>query len=111
EVTSAATLTAGTAPARQQAPASSGISAETLADRVGAFLGQRGFAPTGTSGPVPPSAPSPAQPAVASSPLTFVCEEDVRRAIQKGQKLVVAERAIITPSARELGEAHKVLTM
>src|SRR5207342_2590002 len=34
-----------TAPARQQAPASSGISADTLAARVGAFLGQRGFAP------------------------------------------------------------------
>ena len=43
--------------------------------------------------------------------MTFVCEEDVRLAIKKGQKLIVAERAIITPAARELGEAHKVLTL
>jgi len=96
-----------TAPVRQQAPAVSGISAETLAARVGAFLGQRGFVPITGSAPTP----APAQPAAASAPLTFVCEEDVRLAIKKGQKLVVAERAIITPAARELGEAHKVLTM
>src|SRR5580765_3149644 len=41
EVSPAATMTTATAaPARQQAPASSGISADTLAARVGAFLGQ-----------------------------------------------------------------------
>jgi len=107
EVTPAATAAMGTAPMRPQTPVSSGISAETLAAKVGAFLGQRGFAPTSVSAPQPP----PAQPAVMSSPLTFVCEEDVRLAIRKGQKLVVAERAIITPAARELGEAHQVLTM
>jgi hypothetical protein len=37
-----------------------------------------------------------------------VCEEDVRLAIRDGRTLVVSERAIITPSARELGEAHRV---
>jgi hypothetical protein len=31
--------------------------------------------------------------------------------MRSGRKLVVAERAIITPSARELGEANHVLTV
>jgi hypothetical protein len=43
-----------------------------------------------------------------SPPLEFVCEEDVRRAILAGRKLVVSERAIVTPSARDLGEEHHV---
>jgi hypothetical protein len=47
----------------------------------------------------------------SSTPLTFVCEEDVRTAIQAGQKLVIAERAIVTPSARDLGEQHQVFTI
>src|SRR6185295_5559291 len=79
EVSPAATMTTATASARQQAPVSSGISADTLAARVGAFLGQRGFAPIPGSGSAP-TPPPPAQPAVVSSPLTFVCEEDVRLA-------------------------------
>ena len=41
----------------------------------------------------------------AQTPLDFVCEEDVRLAIQAGRKLVVSERAIVTPAARDLGEA------
>jgi len=32
----------------------------------------------------------------------------VRAAIKAGRKLVVGERTIITPSARDLGEAQKV---
>jgi hypothetical protein len=44
-------------------------------------------------------------------PLDFVCEEDVRLAIRAGRTLVVAERAIITPAARDLGEAHRVFTV
>ena len=98
-------------------PVSAGISAETLATRVDAFLGQRGFGGSRSS-----SVPSFAVPAAsvndtappapaAKAPLDFVCEEDVRTAIRGGQKLVVSERAIITPAARELAEAHRVLTV
>jgi hypothetical protein len=47
-------------------------------------------------------------PLDAATPLDFVCEEDVRKALQAGRQLVVAERAIITPAARELGETHRV---
>ena len=44
------------------------------------------------------------------TPLDFVCEEDVRVALDAGRTLLVSERAIITPSARELGEARRVFT-
>jgi hypothetical protein len=44
-------------------------------------------------------------------PLDFVSEEDVRVAIRAGRKLVVAERAIITPAARDLGEEHLVFSI
>jgi len=43
--------------------------------------------------------------------MDFVCEEDVRLAIRTGRKLVVSERAIVTPSARDLGEANRVFTV
>ena len=43
--------------------------------------------------------------------LDFVCEEDVRLAIRAGQKLLVAERAIVTPAARDLAEQHRVFTV
>jgi len=39
-----------------------------------------------------------------------LCEDDVRRAIQSGKKLIVSERAIVTPAARDLGEQHRVFT-
>jgi hypothetical protein len=44
-------------------------------------------------------------------PLEFVCEEDVRVAIQAGRKLVVSERAIVTPAARDLGDANRVFSI
>jgi len=38
----------------------------------------------------------------------FVSEDDVRRAIQKGEKIYVSERTIITPSARDIGDPAEV---
>jgi acetaldehyde dehydrogenase (acetylating) len=38
----------------------------------------------------------------------FVCEDDVRRAVQKGDKIYVNARTIITPAARDLGESSEV---
>ncbi|MEQ1912241.1 MAG: hypothetical protein ABMA15_25700, partial [Vicinamibacterales bacterium] len=43
------------------------------------------------------------------APLEFVCEEDVRLALRDGRKLTVSERAIVTPSARDLAERTDVL--
>ena len=90
--------------AQPSTPVSAGISAENLSSRVSAFLGQRGFAPVVRTAALPASSPQ-------EIPLEFVCEEDVRVAIRGGRKLVVSERAIITPAARELAEEHRVLTL
>jgi acetaldehyde dehydrogenase (acetylating) len=86
-----------------------GISAQALSTRIDAFLSSRGYkAATPASAPAPPPAgtgsDATAPPAVAE----FVCEEDVRLAVAAGRKLVVGEKTIITPSARELGESTRV---
>ena len=46
-----------------------------------------------------------------AQPLEFVCEEDVRLALKTGKKLVISERAIVTPAARDLGEQHRVFSV
>ncbi len=38
----------------------------------------------------------------------FVSEDDVRRAIQKGEKIYVGPKTIITPSARDIGDPAEV---
>jgi acetaldehyde dehydrogenase (acetylating) len=119
EVTGAVSAQAGAAPpsARASVPVSSGISAETLARRVNAFLGERGFTPSTavsssstSSQSSSPSRSVTATAEAATAPLDFVCEDDVRAAIRAGRQLVISERAIVTPAARELAEAHRVLT-
>jgi hypothetical protein len=37
-----------------------------------------------------------------------VCEDDVRAAIRAGRKILIGERTIVTPAARDLGDAQKV---
>jgi hypothetical protein len=39
-----------------------------------------------------------------------VCEDDVRTAIASNRKIRLKPKAIITPSARDLGERHDVFT-
>lgn len=41
-------------------------------------------------------------------PVDFVSEEDVRRAIEKGEKIYISSKTIVTPSARDLGEEREV---
>jgi hypothetical protein len=41
-------------------------------------------------------------------PVDFVSEEDVRRAIEKGEKIYITKKTIVTPSARDLGEEREV---
>jgi acetaldehyde dehydrogenase (acetylating) len=40
--------------------------------------------------------------------IDFVSEDDVRRAIQKGEKIYINSKTIITPAARDLGEPAEV---
>jgi hypothetical protein len=87
------------APAKPQAES---ISSDALTTRIDKFLATRGLAPT-TS---PASAPAPAQ--VPNLAEKFICEEDIRLAVREGRKLVIGERTIVTPAARDAGEAAKV---
>jgi len=41
-------------------------------------------------------------------PVDFVSEEDVKRAVQKGERIYVTKKTIITPSARDLGDEKEV---
>jgi acetaldehyde dehydrogenase (acetylating) len=96
----------------EKAPAPTGISADALSRRIDQFLGSRGFKVESSDnrGLAPKSsgnrglAPDPL-------PLDFVCEDDVRAAIQAGRKLVIAEKAIVTPAARDLAEQHRVFSI
>ena len=38
----------------------------------------------------------------------FVSEDDVKRAIQKGEKIYINSKTIITPAARDIGEPAEV---
>jgi acetaldehyde dehydrogenase (acetylating) len=89
------------APAR----APEGVSPDTLRRRIDEFLAARGLAPTPGS---QPSAPPPAAFAPDERPAEFVCEEDVRQAIRTGRKILIGDRTIVTPAARDLGEQYRV---
>jgi acetaldehyde dehydrogenase (acetylating) len=54
-----------------------------------------------------PAASAPA--AESQAVVDFVCEEDVRQAIRLSRKIVIGERTIVTPAARDLANAHHVL--
>jgi acetaldehyde dehydrogenase (acetylating) len=137
-VTPAVAVAAATAPVASAAPGggSRGLSAETLRSRIDSFLASRGFTPGGgasTASQPPVALPPPVAPAtapVAAAPATpagpvpaaaapppvespqapaeFVCEDDVRQALKAKRKIVLGERTIVTPSARDLGEQYHV---
>src|ERR1043166_3331562 len=59
--------------------------------------------------PEPPRRPSPAPPSSNGAKVVdFVSEDDVRRAIQKGEKIYINARTIITPAARAMGEPAEI---
>ncbi len=105
----AATPALPSPPARPAPPA--GIAADALSQRIDQFLGSRGLRPPSVPPPSPLGPTSVPGPPSSQPPLDFVCEEDVRLAIQRGGKLVVSERAIVTPAARDLGEEHRIFTV
>lgn len=76
------------------------VDSAAMRRQVASFLAARAGTPVA---PAPPPADPTAQ-AVAS----FVCEDDVKDAIKVGRKILIGERTIITPSARDLAETHRV---
>src|SRR3954447_13079652 len=112
-------------------PVPAGIAAEALARRIDEFLTVRGYGPSqSTVGPdmrLKTEVAVPARPVAAAlasaagqakstssdgaateNPADFVCEEDVRQALRQGRKIVIGERSIVTPAARDLGEQHRL---
>jgi len=90
------------APARPETP---GISAQTLAARIDSFLESRGYRVPTDKVDVGKTLPSPSP--TPEAPAAFVCEDDVRAALKAGRKVVIDEKTIVTPSARDLGESNK----
>jgi acetaldehyde dehydrogenase (acetylating) len=110
-------------PGETLKPAGGSASASGLSRRVDAFLDARGFRPTGptTAGPatsqrsaVPPAglpSPRPEPPPAPPPPVAFVCEDDVRAAAKAGRRIVLGPKTIVTPAARDAGEALRLFDM
>ena len=62
----------------------------------------------GNGGIVAPTGGGPQSATDGHKAADFVSEDDVRRAIQKGEKIYVSAKTIITPSARDIGEPAEV---
>lgn len=88
-----------------------------IAKRVQSYLDSKGvfqghahhLCPTAS----PPLSPTPAPrrgapESPAPKPVDFVCEADVRKAVESGEKIIVGPRTIITPAARDLGNEKKI---
>ncbi len=71
-------------------------------------------APPAASPAPPPASHPPAQPA-AEEPqvriVDFVCENDVREAIENNRKIFIGPKTIVTPAARELAAKGDILVL
>jgi acetaldehyde dehydrogenase (acetylating) len=106
-----ATATAAEAPAKSAEPAAPALpkrATEPPSREVGAADVQRQFASVLGGAPAPAPVAAPQTQAPAGQPVAFVCEDDVRQAIKERRQILVGERTIITPSARDLAAAHRV---
>jgi acetaldehyde dehydrogenase (acetylating) len=92
----------GAAPHPEAAP-----TAQANGGGNGSASAQASPAPSAASGGNGVQTPTPA-PSNGKRAVDFVCEDDVRRAIQSGEKIYVGARTIITPAARDMGEDAEV---
>jgi acetaldehyde dehydrogenase (acetylating) len=83
-------------PKTASAPQPSGLSAAVVSAQVAGI--------TGTGGPAAGTSAT-----TSRTIADFVCEQDVQQAIALGRTILIGERTIVTPLARDLGEAHRVL--
>jgi acetaldehyde dehydrogenase (acetylating) len=90
-------------------PAATGLTPEAIVTRIDQFLMSKGIAGTRVlAGATPLPDRTSAASSDAESPAEFVCEEDVRQAVQAGRKILLGSRTIVTPAARDLGEEKRV---
>jgi len=101
-------------------PAAPKVSREEIAAIVDRFLANRPSEPAPLPSPpkaetTPASDNGGASRPTANAPSSnghqaadFVSEDDVKRAIQKGEKIYVGPKTIITPSARDIGNPAEV---
>jgi acetaldehyde dehydrogenase (acetylating) len=117
DVPAPSATTAVPLPKVAAAAASPGLAADSLARRIDQFLVTKGYTPPAASSAViqgaeapKPAAVAPVQapPLVPEKAADFVCEEDVRQALKQGRKIVIGDRSIVTPAARDLGNQHKL---
>ncbi len=92
--TRASQTTATALPQVAKAPVPAGLEASAMSARIEILTG---------------SSPA-AQPAATSNQTVaaFVCEEDVKQAIKLGRTITIGERTVVTPLARDAGDAGKV---
>jgi hypothetical protein len=131
----------GIAPAsKREELVRSSVMASPAAEIVDRFLAGRRAAPVQAAAAAPPASPpeqacgscsggaigrpapaeqkaaaagtsSPAPPAPEITIVDFVCENDVRAAIQASRKIYIGPRTIVTPAARDLADRHDILVL
>ena len=116
----AAPATTNAPPGAPPHPAAPKVSREEIAAIVDRFLANRPADPAplpppprtdavpGNGGNAGSSRPAPSSSSNGHTAADFVSEDDVRRAIQKGEKIYVGPKTIITPSARDIGDPAEV---
>ena len=92
-------------PQAPGAPAPRGIGAASLTARIDEFLGSRGYVADSRRDDHFVAGAEPIQPT------EFVCEDDVRSAVRAGRKILLGDRTIVTPAARDLGENQQVFVL
>jgi hypothetical protein len=68
----------------------------------------RSAAGANENAPARPAPPPATASANGNKTVDFVSEDDVKRAIQKGEKIYINAKTIITPAARDIGEPAEV---
>lgn len=101
--TQADRTTAAGQPEVPVSPRQPSLEAGIVRDSLDRFLAQRGLAL--------PKGSDVAQPAAAAElvRMDFVCEDDVRQALKRREKLGISHKTIVTPSARDLANLHGIL--
>jgi acetaldehyde dehydrogenase (acetylating) len=98
-------------PQRAARPQPKGISSDELRSRVDQFLSSRGYKASPSTSPssaVTTDVAPPPAPAAPQKIADFVCEDDVRQALRAGTRILIGERTIVTPAARDIAESQRV---